>query len=239
VTCDILIRSYYRDFRWLKYCLASLDLFARGFSRRIVVVPESSVDWLSVYDLRPQELRVCPNVRNDYVGQQLTKLYADELSDADLIYHFDSDCVVAGPLSPEDLCEDGKPVLWMTPFEELSPISGRRQGVKRLLGVDVPFDFMRRLPIVFPNWLYPALRRHVEELHGRDFRTTVCELAPEELSEFNTLAAFAYLHHRDSFRWRIVRASETDAARCRVYWSRGGLTPSIEQEITALLGSGA
>jgi len=178
-------------------------------------------------------------MRDDYVGQQLTKLYADELSDADFICHFDSDCVVARPLSPPDLFADGKPVLWMTAFEELSPISGRRQGVQRLLGVDVPFDFMRRLPIVFPRWLYAALRRHVAESRGGDFRAIACALEPGELSEFNTLAAFAYLHHRDAFQWRVVRATETDAGLCRVYWSRGGLSPSIEREITTLLGTAA
>ncbi len=231
-----MIRSYYRDFAWLRHCLASLDRYAAGFSRRIVVVPESSADWLATYGLEPADLVVCADARDDYVGQQLTKLYADELSDADFIVHFDSDCVVARTLEASDCVENGRPVIWMTHFDELSPNSGRREGVVRLLGVDVPYDFMRRMPIVFPRWLYSALREHVvARFGGGDFRAIVASLPPGYLSEFNLLASFAYLYQRDAFGWRLVPAAATDGERCRFYWSRGGLSEEIEREIASIL----
>ncbi len=235
MTFDIVIRSYYRDFAWLRYCLASIDRYAAGFSRRIVVVPESSVDWLATYGLEPAGLVVCADFRDDYVGQQLTKLYADDLSEADFIVHFDSDCVLARTLQASDCAEDGKPVIWMTHFDELSPVSGRREGVSRLLGVDVPYDFMRRMPIVFPRWLYSALREHVVARHGGDFRAIVAALPPGQLSEFNLLASLAYLYHRDAFGWRVVPAAATDWQRCRFYWGRAGLSAEIEREISSIL----
>ncbi len=199
------------------------------------MVPESSVDWLATYGLQPDDLVICGDVRDDYVGQQVTKLYADELSDADFIVHFDSDCVVARALNASDCVEAGKPVIWMTHFDELSPISGRREGVLRLLGVDVPYDFMRRMPVVLPRWLYAVLREHIVGRLGGDFRAIVASLPPGYLSEFNLLAAFAYLYHRDAFRWHVVPATATDRERCRFYWSRGGLSDEIEREIESIL----
>ena len=36
---DIVIRSYYKDFRWLEWCLRSIDRFCQGFRQVVLVVP--------------------------------------------------------------------------------------------------------------------------------------------------------------------------------------------------------
>src|SRR5947209_4154135 len=109
-TCDLFIRSYWKDLEWLRFCLASIQRYCHGFRSVIVVVPRSTAPWLRRVSLPPHvRVEFCRDYPDDYLGQQVTKLLADNFSDADYICHVDSDCVFFRPTSPEDLIVDGKP----------------------------------------------------------------------------------------------------------------------------------
>ena len=70
MTCDILIRSYYKDFGWLRYALRSIRKYCRGFSKVIVVVPKSSRQKLDWMGLAGDVTITCPNYRDDYLGPE-------------------------------------------------------------------------------------------------------------------------------------------------------------------------
>jgi len=237
MTCDIVIRSYYKDFRWLDWCLRSIERFCIGFGHAILVVPEASRERLDWLGLSGDRTITCPDYADDYLGQQVTKLYADRFSDADYICHVDSDCVFVQPVRPDTLFEQGLPRLTMVPYRTLDRHVPWRGLTERFIGAPVEYEFMRSPPYMFPRWLYPALRRHVRALHGVTAEHYVLSQPPRGFSEINALAAYAYVHERDAFTWIDLSRASAPEALCRAYWSWGGIDAGTEAELEALLGA--
>src|SRR5215470_19835192 len=105
---DIVIRSYYKDFQWLGYCLTTIRKYARGFRAVVVVIPRSSAGAFRRCRIEPDILIECDNYRDDYLGQQITKLHADKLTNADFITHVDSDVLFVRTTHSQDLFQNGR-----------------------------------------------------------------------------------------------------------------------------------
>ena len=103
---DILIRTYFRDFRWLDLALRSILKFVEGYRRIIIVMPGSSLQRLRGDEI-PASARTtvvrCPDYLDDYLGQQVSKLHADEFTDAQLIAHMGEASDVAIEVDEVDL----------------------------------------------------------------------------------------------------------------------------------------
>ncbi|MGB2712155.1 MAG: hypothetical protein WBC33_11645 [Conexibacter sp.] len=232
---DIVIRSYSRDFRWLGYCLDAVRRWCSGFRQVVVVVPERSKTRLSRWGLRPDCLIVCCDYPDDYLGQQVTKLYADHVTDAALIAHLDSDCIIRGPLRPADLCDEhGLPRMVITPTSCFRGRGPWQDHTERFLGWPVSFDYMRSQPLLYPRWLYPQLRRHARARHGVALDDYVLNQGPLGFSEFNALGAYAHRHHPDAFAWQISVNQGYEETHARVFWSWEGITPATERELVGL-----
>jgi hypothetical protein len=235
-SCDIVIRSYYRDFRWLRYCLASIERYCAGFRNVVVVIPKASKakwDWLG---LSADRVVCCPDYRDDYLGQQVTKLHADTYSDADYVCHVDSDCIFQRPITPVDLAAGHRPYVLMAKYAHLDPHVPWRALTERFLGEEVSHEFMRRPPYTFPRWIYAALRKQCRERHGLSIEEYVLSRPPRGFSEFNALGAYAYRHHYDAFAWIDVTDGAVPPEPCRVFWSRQCLDAKVRREIQELLG---
>jgi len=239
LNCDLFVRSYWKDLEWLRFSLASITSYCRGFRSVIVVLPRSSEPWLRRFAL-PQGFRVelCDCYRDDYLGQQVTKLLADTFTDADYICHVDSDCVFSRPTSPEDLIVNGKPRVLMRPCDTLERHRPWQKPTEKFLGSKVSDDFMYHPPFTFPRWLYGRLREYVIAMHGVDIETYVTAQGPRGFSEFNGLGAFAWRHYRDRFIWVDTTTSPPSRPHCQWYWSWGGIDPATRAEIQAILDAG-
>lgn len=236
MTCDIVIRSYYRDFRWLRYCLTSIARFCVGFRRVVLVVPESSRERLAWRDLRGDVTIWCPDYADDYLGQQVTKLHADALTDADYVCHVDSDCVFERCTEPADLIDgEGRPRVRMAPYRVLDRHVPWKALTEGFLGMKVEYEFMRDPPYTFPRWIYPALRDYAWSRHGVSLESYILSRPPRGFSEQNALAAYAYGHHRDAFTWHDVAADSAPGPPCRAYWSWAGVDESTAHELDQLL----
>jgi len=235
IKTDIVIRSYYRDFGWLRYCLRSIERFCSGFNHVLLVVPKSSQERIHRTPFDGVELSFCPDYADDYLGQQVTKLYADTISDADYIVHIDSDCTFRVPVQPADLFCDGRPQLMITP-NKFFHINPPWQGeTERALGFQVEYDYMRRHPHIYPRWLYGELRAHIRSVHGRELADYVLAQPPQGFSEFNALGGLAHRRFPDEFSWAQWFSSDYDEQFCRMHWSWGGLTADIRAELEAIL----
>jgi Family of unknown function (DUF6492) len=231
--CDILIRSYYKDLGWLAYALRSIRRHCHGFSKVIVVVPQSSRERLDWLRLNGDVTITCPNYRDDYLGQQVTKLMADTFSEADYICHIDSDCIFQRSTTPEDLLVGRRPAVLMAPYDSLDSHTPWKALTEQLLRREVPMEFMRTPPYTFPRWIYAAFRQHVSALHGTSLEKYVLRQPYRGFSEFNALGAYAYLYHHESFVWRDV--GHIHDSPCRVFWSWGGIDSATRREIEDLL----
>jgi hypothetical protein len=236
--CDIFIRSYYKDLAWLVYSLASIDKYCSGFRSVLVVVPRSTSSYLQKLGIAHlARFEFCNDYRDDYLGQQVTKLYADCFTDADLICHVDSDCIFTRPLTPTDLTSQGRLRVLMRPIPSLGRHRPWLRPTEDFLGWPVSYDFMQHPPFTYPRQLYQDVRRYALEIHKMDLEQYVLSRPPRGFSEFNVLGAYAYEHYRQWFTWIDVGREPAGEPMCRWYWSWGGLTPSIRQEIESLLAN--
>jgi len=235
-TCDLFIRSYWKDLEWLRFCLDSIHRYCHGFRSVIVVLPRSTAPWLRKAPLPPQvRVEFCRDYQDDYLGQQVTKLLADVFSDADYICHVDSDCVFFRPTSPVDFIVDGKPRVLMQSYELVGRHCPWQQPTEQFLGCRVLDNFMRQQPFTFPRWLYAAMRGHALAMHGTDIESYVTGRPLRGFSEFNALGAFAWQYHHEDFVWVDTAVALPVAPHCRWYWSWGGIDPATREEIQDIL----
>jgi len=238
---DLFIRSYYKDLEWLGFCLRSIRKHAFGFRSVIVVIPRASVGAFRRHQLDPDKLIVCDNYRDDYLGQQVTKLYADQLTDAEFITHVDSDVIFTRPTHPYDLIRDGRPQLLMTPYDVHARNAPWRipwQGViERFMRRHITYNFMQMMPLTYPRWLYPALRAFAYDLHGCRLASYVMKQNARCFSEFTALGAFAYYFHHDSFRWIDMSTDPLPKKHTKIFWSWGGLSAEVRQQVEDCINS--
>lgn len=238
---DIFVRSYWKDIGWLELCLRSIARHAHGFGETVLVVPRKSEPWLRrIAPLPPAtRLELCDDYEDDYLGQQVTKLHADLYTDAEVICHVDADCILVGPLGPEDLAPSGVPEVVTRDARQLGRHWPWGRVTEAFLGWPVTLDYMQRPPFVYPRALYAEVRRHSVERHGTSLREYVVGCPPRGFSEFNVLGAYADAHHPDWFAWRDADTGAFDARRwrCRWYSSWGGVERA-RAEIERLIASG-
>jgi hypothetical protein len=237
MTCDILVRTCRKDLPWLELCLAAIDRYAQGFHSVIVVLPRSSEPWLKsrLGTLRRVRVEFCRDYADDYLGQQVTKLFADTYSDAELICHIDSDCILSRPTTPEHLAPDGRPRVVMRPYALLGRHWPWRQPTQAFIGSTVEYDFMQQPPFVYPRRLYSDVRNHAQVVHGQDLESYVTGGPPRGFSEFNVLGALAYARHWEEFMWVDNSIQDPGEPYCRWYWSWEGLDSSTRRDIEALI----
>jgi hypothetical protein len=235
MSCALFVRSYWRDLDWLALSLASVARFCRGFDDIVVVIPRRSEPWLRRVSL-PHVARIefCRDYRDDYLGQQATKLHADLFTDAQFICHVDSDCVFTRDVRPDDLIPDGKPLIRMRGMEQLGRERPWQKPTELFLGAPVELDFMCHPPFTFPRWLYAHVREHARTVHGADLETYLERQPPRGFSEFNVLGALAWMRWRSSFTW-IDTGEDVADAPCRWYWSWDRVDPGTRREIEAII----
>ena len=243
-TFDIVIRTYPGDYQWLEYCLQSIGKFVTGFRKIWIVSPDKpeigprSESWLNLKRWGDfVEWKVMNDETTDgYLAQQITKLYADVITDyqADYILHVDSDVIFTRDCAPLDFFLDGKPIWYYTPYSTIR--TPWKPVTEKFMQVEVKNEFMRRLPMMIPRWLYPKLRQNCYQNHRIPICDYVRNQGLREFSEFNALGAFAYIHYRDEFNWVDTTTATMPEPFARQFHSWSGLTPEVKAEIETILG---
>ncbi len=228
----IFIRTWHRDVPWLKNSLRSLQRWTEGFGE--VVIHCDPADEKAVASVVGTHRLVTSPIwaTKGYVNQQVVKLHADLWVPEGLVTFVDSDLIFYANTRPETLLKDGKPILLHTPWEKVGEANMWKEPTKEILGWEPPFEFMRRIPLTYHTDTLKALRKHIEERHGRSASSYLG--ARPKLSEFNAIGAFAWEKQRDSYHWIHTEENPLPASTSRQYWSWGGLTPAIQAEIDAL-----
>lgn len=222
---DIVIRSYFRDFHWLRLALASIHAFLRGYRQVLLILPESSADrWKESLAPKglPLQLVTCGDYIDDYLGQQVSKLYADEFSDADYLVHVDSDCVFVRPTVVwQDLFREEKPIHIYRNRSIRPTIDGWRNSISNVLGLDTDREFMITLPAVYPREIYAELRQFVMTRHDLKLSDLVLTRRPDQFSEFSVLGAYAFEYMQYCFTWIEAETGSLADWPCIQFWGRG------------------
>lgn len=251
---QVFIASYHKDFPWLEYCLASLAKFAVGWIPPVVCV--SSQDKAEAEQLArwtcPEAQIAVKDGRNGqgFMRAQLAMMEADiYCPEADVIYFLGSDCIAFKEFMPEAYCDEkGRPIVLMTSKQVLADIhSGALPwlvGTERILGFPPPYEYMRRLPSVFPRAVFAKMRAYVEALHGMEFEDYIYTTDKEHrnTSEANILGAYAhkFMPETCSFVdtqdmvWGESAKNDTSILQC---WSHGGLDRPMDANVTLTDGT--
>jgi hypothetical protein len=238
MTIDIVIRTWFRDFRWLALSLRSILRFVDGYRRIVVVMPESSFDRLPkgvVPDTKCITVATCAEFTNDYLGQQITKLHADEFTDASLIVHLDSDCIFEAKCDLRALLIRGDLITVRGAWSSRRQArDGWRQCVVDFYGRMLPFDAVVPPPLMFPASLYGELRSHCRSVHKVDIAQWVLARQIDTVSEYGLLAGEAWFRRPEEFFWSDI--ANEPLWPCRQYWSHTVRAAEIQRRLACELG---
>lgn len=231
-TCDIFIRTYPGDYPWLAYCLRAINKFCSGFRKIWIISPQDAP--LDMKSLGYEWRQMNDESEDGYLAQQITKLYADVITDyqADYILHVDSDVILTRETRPENFFSGGKLIWYYTAYAQIE--TPWKPITEKFMGMTVEYEFMRRFPMMVPRWLYPKLREFCHKKHGMIISDYVRNQPLRAFSEFNALGAYAFAykdHFKDLIQWLDTSDINLPEPLAIQYFSWGGLTPDIEIEI--------
>jgi hypothetical protein len=228
---SIFIRSYPKDFQWLRYCLHSIHKFCSGFDEVVIAIPEGSE-----FPATLERVVHIPDIQPGYLAQQSSKVHADILTGADQISFVDSDCVFTTPVTPETFMTDGRPNWLYTPWDEVGDDARHAWGpvMEKCIGKVSPAEWMRRHPQLIPAWALQEFRGFIMERHGMTAEDYIMSQLPGRFSEFNCIGFYLWEHHRDKINWQNTDDGVPPAVLDQ-HWSHGGMTPEIREKIQTVL----
>lgn len=229
-THQIMICSYVKDFPWLKHNLRSLKRFCKGFLPPLVSVHYTDFQAARALadEVYPETFVCIKNGPNGNLRAQISMMSGDLLCPhADYVYLLGSDCIVWDEMRPDQWFKDGKPHMLYTSYKVMGKDNVPWQrGTETALNFPlVEHEFMRRLPLVYPKNLFPAVRRHMEKVHGMTFEAYVYKhCRPGVFSESNIMGAFAFKYMPDLYTWTLTdNGFEKQPHPLVQFWSHGGL----------------
>lgn len=211
----ILIRTYSGDREWLHYCLASIAKRCPDIGLT-VVAPRG-------HDMGCECVYVDPIIPEGYVDQQYTKLRANLYvpEDTTHVVHVDSDCLMLRDIY--SLFANGKPIMLKTPWHLIDDQASVWRGItSRYVGFDPEFEYMRRIPLVYPIGIYAQLDSYLTNLHG-PWEEWFPKIKGRKFSEFNILGAYADKFMADQFHWINTATDPLPELVARQGWSWGGI----------------
>lgn len=232
----IFIRSYHGDFKWLRYCLASIKKYAFEFTEVCLVVPISSKRALKTSKLITDEkVFYCRDYANDYLGQQVTKLDAWRYTDCERILFIDSDTVFITGVLPDYFLKGSKIWMYKTPYREdlIGQAMCWKSRTEEAVGFPVEFEYMRRFPLMYWRSTLEAAVKYVEAIHG-DLEKYIISKPGNDFSEFNLIGAYAERFEVDKYLFIDTTKEPLVPTVAKQYWSWGGITPTISEELQNL-----
>ena len=255
VKSTILIRTYYKDFPWLHFCLRSIKKFCTGFDVKIVVprvrtealqnIEASLFENIHYYDFVPNKgMMTAMNAALD----------ADLICpDSDYIFFLDCDCIFTKPVTPADYFHNGLIVLPVVPFSELAKSADEGERMRATLWpstVEVaigwkPFmSTMCRMPVIHHRSVFSATRAMIQTHTGKrplDYLLSFDNEFPWKFSEFETIGAIAdtsplYQEVGPDYDPRIpfgLHSAKFKNVNC--YWSHSGITQQVRAEMEYIL----
>lgn len=243
---SLFYRTYWKDYPWLRVSLESLKKHAKNWDKVVVTIARSSADkadWDSLMKAHPDiDWRFVDEVcKNDYIGQQFTKMTADHYCGEGTVTYVDSDCVLFEDFEPLDMIEpDGRIAYLYTPYADIpAGAVPWQKPTERFLGRRVEHEFMRRHPMMYATSTLHAARKLSFDNHFVSLRDYFRQLEhgsgrregfTPTISEFNILGAVAYYDPKEHAKYRWINPGvEPTRPFMKQFWSWGGIDKAREE----------
>lgn len=227
MNCSIFIRTYPGDYKWLKYCLQSVEKYAKGYDNVIVCYPEGA----EKPDAKGVILIETPAYKNDYLGQQICKLKAYKYSNAEYIQFLDSDTLITEPVTPASFMRYGKPMILKTDYRKVGNAICWKNPTEEALGFSVSHEYMRRNFLMYKRETLKSLDLYMELLHRQKLEDYI--LSKDSFSEFNLLGAYAEKYEPENYVF-VDTDNEIPKSLVRQFWSHQNLSECMD-EINSIL----
>lgn len=223
------IRSYRKDFEWLRYCLLSLKRHGSQFHEIVVAVPAQEAPALLVPPhLGVRVVKLQPKHQRGYIDQQHSKCTADLHCSGDYIMHFDSDCVAKQTINLPDFFVGDRPKLLFRPWAEAGDAICWRAITHQALRREPLFETMPAMPFLYPAKAHKAFRTYIQWLYQTDFDAWFAQLP--EFSEFNALGNFCHQLLPDAFHFvRATGESDGYPRPFAQFWSHSKIDENLQQ----------
>jgi hypothetical protein len=158
----------------------------------------------------------------------------DLVCTGDIVHLLGSDCFIKGLYTPDPFMREGKPVMLYNTYAEIEKCHAAacwwRRGTLHALGWMPQNEYMRRLPILYPREVYPAVRDFVSYRHGMSWESYVASRADaKDHSESNILGEYAHRFLPNLYYWDNIDGERYGSAMVDYpspviqFWSHGGL----------------
>lgn len=245
MTVDIFIRTYKNDLEWLGYALKSIQKHVTGYRHVIIAIPTDQVGLLS--HLTREKVVGVYDLQDGYLGQQLTKMQAWRITNADAIVFWDSDVVATRPIDVRtEYFKDGRIMVYKTRYTSINGFSAPaacpwQPITAKAVGFVPEWEYMRRMPLVYWRRTLEDCEAFMVTRHKQSLENYIKTQPHRALSEFNILGAFAdkqesLYHSLDRIRsYLFVDTESIDMPPCAVdqMWSWGGITEEVKAKLIA------
>ncbi len=163
----------------------------------------------------------------------------------------DADCMYRMPTTPEDYFWQDKPHFIIRSWESLTTEDPRNPGSKVVsdclqwkgptdeqLGFDSKVYTMCMNTTVFPIDFFPKYREQIKSAHKMQFDDYMMEgisTFPQNRMDHTAMGAYGYNCMNDRWHWFWVESGEYPEDRKLAFWSHGGISPEIMQQIEGFL----
>jgi len=230
---SIFIRTYHADIKWLNYCLKSIHKNLKGWDEIVICIPTGQEHLLN--HLTAEKVVVCKTYKEDYVGQQISKLEAHKHCKGDYILFVDSDVVFYPDADARDYFQDNKPVILYDKYDNVGEAICWKPIVEKLFKENVAFEFMRRAPQLFHKSTLENFALNFPDIENYAMRQP-----HRQFSEFNIIGFFAWKHEQENYVFiegKFTTGSHDNQAeglpenKSKQYWSWGQITEEIQKEL--------
>lgn len=243
---DIFIKTYHKDFKWLPFCLKSIEKFANGFRHVIIVsdndghiIPEEYLNekYKVIYVDIPSRQPTFVEHGVGYLWQQYIKLMWYTYSEADTVLIMDSDEMLTKIITPDSFKRDGKFTWNYRTWDKAGSGICWKKSTDFLLNIDSIFDAMSITGFILQRHTSIALKNHLCSIHERDDIWDIfIKYDMPTASEFNLFGSF--IHHFD--RTEYTQVLDYNEVNCINYtirkaWSWGGISKEEELERNIIL----
>lgn len=252
---EVLIISYSKDFQWLVMALRCAFKHLSGFQGITVAHPNHEATLfktlLDQFDVRLHGYDELPC--KGHITHMAMMASADTFLPAGTKYFLttDSDGMFHTPSMPEHFAWNDKPYWIVRSWDSLITEDPTNPGSKVIsdnmqwrgpthaqLGFDPPVFSMCMNVQLMPLDVLASYRQHVESIHRKPFMSYMVEGRnefPPDRMDFTALGAFFYKYHHDRFHWFDVSHPPYPKDRKKAFWSHGGITPDVREEIEGFL----
>lgn len=228
---SIFIRTYHKDIKWLNYCLESIHKNLVGWSEIIICIPTGQETLLR--HLTSEKVVTCKIYKDDYLGQQISKIQAYQHCKGHYILFVDSDVIFKPNANVLDYFYENKPIILKANYNSVGEAICWKKPTEKLFKEKIEFEYMRFAPQIFHkstlemfNESFPDIENYVMSQPYRQF------------SEFNALGFYAEKMQPNDYSIIDISNGVTEyfpENNAIQKWSWGGISEEIKKELESYL----